>query len=89
MYRKLRIAPTPYCQCGPVEQTVSHILQHCPLLDQLRQTTWHEGATVRQKPCGMPGGAAAEDAPVCLVLGTASLTAIKKKKKKKKKKKHK
>ena len=31
---------------------------------------------------GMPGGAAVEDVPVCLVLGTASVTAIEKKKKK-------
>ena len=38
VYRKLKIAPTPYCQCGQVEQMVSHILQDCPLLDQLRQT---------------------------------------------------
>ena len=26
VYQKLKIAPTPYCQCGQVEQTVSHIL---------------------------------------------------------------
>ena len=35
-----------------------------------------------------PTGGAAEDVPVCLVLGTASVTAIQKKKKKKKKKKN-
>ena len=55
MYRKLKIAPTPYCQCGQVEQTVSHILQDCPLLDQLRRTTWPGGATVRQKLWGCLG----------------------------------
>ena len=49
MYQKLKIAPTPYCQCGQVEQTASHILQDCPLLGQLRWITWPEGATVRQK----------------------------------------
>ena len=52
MYQKLKIAPTPYCQCGQVEQTVSHILQDCPLLDQLRRTTWPEGAIVRHKLWG-------------------------------------
>ena len=41
MYRKLKIAPISYCQCGQVEQTMSHILQDCPLLDQHRWTTWH------------------------------------------------
>ena len=70
----------------PVEQTVSHILQDCPLLDQLRQTTWPEEATVRQKLLGMHGETA-EDAPVCLDFRTTSVTAIEKKKKKKKKKK--
>ena len=39
-----------------------------------------EGAMVRQKLWGwMPGGDA-EDVPVCLVLGTANVTAIEKKK---------
>ena len=52
MYQKLKIAPTPYCQCSQVDQTVSHILQDCPLLGQLRRTTWPEGATVRQKLWG-------------------------------------
>ena len=35
-----------------VEQTVSHILQDCSLIDQLRRTMWPEGATVRQKLWG-------------------------------------
>ena len=52
------------------EQTVSHILQDCPLLGQLRRTTWPEGATVQQNSGGAWG--AAEDVPVCLVLGAAS-----------------
>ena len=57
MHRKLKIAPTAYCHCqwGQVEQTVSHILQDCPLLDQLRRTTWPEGAAVQQKLWGFRG----------------------------------
>ena len=47
IYLKLKIAPTPYCQCGQVEQRESHILQDCPLLDQLRP----EGVTFGRS-CG-------------------------------------
>ena len=65
---------------------MSHILQDCPLLDQLSRTTRPEGETVRQKLWGMGClGELQMTVPVCLVLGTASVTAIEKKKKKKKK----
>ena len=38
-YQKLKIAPTRlHCRCSQVEQKVSHILQDCPLLDQLRRS---------------------------------------------------
>ena len=54
-------------------------------MDRLRRTTWPEGGDSSADAVGrMPGGAA-EGGPVCLVLGTASVTAIEKKKKKKKK----
>ena len=53
-------------------------MQDCPLLDQLRQTTWLEGGDGSAEAVGTPGGAA-EDVPVCLILGTASVTAIEKK----------
>ena len=75
------IIPKKDCQCCQVEQAVSHIPQDCPLLDQLRRPdNMARGGDGSAEAVGMSGGAA-EDVPICLVLGTASVTAIEKKKK--------
>jgi len=40
MFHKLKLTPSPTCPCGLEDQTPEHVLQSCPLLNQLRQTIW-------------------------------------------------
>ena len=39
----------PYCNCGPVAQTPHHVLQDCPLLDELREETWPAPTSIETK----------------------------------------
>jgi len=34
---KLRLSASPFCTCGPHNQTAVHVLQDCPLNDELRK----------------------------------------------------
>ena len=55
---RIRIAHTNECPCGTKSQTPEHILQSCPIHDELRQATWPDGETYkrssgeRRSPCG-------------------------------------
>ena len=37
MFRKMKLAPSPTCNCGLEDQTAEHTLQRCPLLQTARQ----------------------------------------------------
>jgi hypothetical protein len=45
MYR-LRLSATPQYICGINEQTAEHVLQECPLYDQLKKISWPNGTTL-------------------------------------------
>ncbi|XP_041357606.1 uncharacterized protein LOC121374568 [Gigantopelta aegis] len=40
MFRKFKLAATPTCSCGLEDQTAEHILQACPIHQDLRQAEW-------------------------------------------------
>ena len=52
LYHKLKIGQTDMCPCGTGAMTAGHILQECPLQDELRRSTWPEGGTLREKLYG-------------------------------------
>ena len=49
---KIRVSHTDECPCGTAPQTPEHILQSCPLHDNLRQATWTEGEDLQAKLWG-------------------------------------
>ena len=49
MFRKLKLAPSPTCPCGLEDQTPEHVLQTCPLLQGLRETTWPAATPMHTK----------------------------------------
>ena len=51
MYTRFRIGDTPSCQCG-APQTVEHLLQNCPLHQNLRAEIWPEDTPLREKLYG-------------------------------------
>ena len=40
MNRKLKLAPSPTCDCGLSDQNADHILQNCPFFQEQRETVW-------------------------------------------------
>ena len=38
--RKLKLAPSPTCLCGPKDQTTEYVLQRCPLHKATREDVW-------------------------------------------------
>ena len=49
---KLKLVPSPRCPCGQDNQTAEHILQRCPLHNDLRQATWPTDTPLRTKLYG-------------------------------------
>ena len=49
---RLHISHTDECPCGTSPQTPEHVLQTCPLLDNLRQAIWTEGVDLQEKLWG-------------------------------------
>ena len=49
MRTKFKIDTSPNCPCGNIAQTAEHILQDCPLHEELRQQTWPEPSTLDDK----------------------------------------
>ena len=50
--RRMGLADTAECQCGAAEQTTLHILQSCPLYDELRASVWKDPTPVNTKLWG-------------------------------------
>ena len=40
MFRKMKLASSPACNCGLEDQMVERVLQMCPLLQKARQNVW-------------------------------------------------
>ena len=40
IYRKMKLAPSPACNCGLEDQTAEYILQRYPLLQTARLNVW-------------------------------------------------
>ena len=85
MFRKMKLAPSPTCSCGLVDQTAEHILQRFPLLQTTRTYVWPAAVQLHTKLWQQEG--TGEDRHIHLADWTLSAAAIEKKKKKKKKKK--
>ena len=52
LYTKLRIGQSDQCPCQTSSMTTTHILQECPVHENLRQRTWPEVTPVRRKLYG-------------------------------------
>ena len=37
---RMKMVPSPKCQCGDADQDEMHVLQHCKTLKALREQTW-------------------------------------------------
>ena len=52
MSRKMKLAPSPTCNCGLEDQTAEHILQKCPLLQTARRNMWTTAVQLHTKLYG-------------------------------------
>lgn len=50
--KRIGVANTALCQCEQADQTPSHILQDCPLYEELRQQSWPGGMDLKTKLWG-------------------------------------
>ncbi|XP_041379145.1 uncharacterized protein LOC121391659 [Gigantopelta aegis] len=55
MFRKFKLAATPTCSCGLEDQTAEHILQACPIHQDLRQAEWPIETAIHTKLYGKRG----------------------------------
>ena len=49
MFKKMKLAPSPLCNCGHSEQTTAHILQDCHLYNTERKAVWPEATPLQVK----------------------------------------
>ena len=47
--KKLKLAPSPTCDCGLGDQNAEHVLQICPLFQGQRNTVWPEAVPLQVK----------------------------------------
>ena len=52
MHRKLKLVPSPTCDCGLSDQDAEHILQSCPLFQGQREAVWPEALPLQVKLYG-------------------------------------
>ena len=50
--RKMKLAPSPFCNCGLQDKTAEHILQRCPLLRTARTNVWPTSVQLHTKLYG-------------------------------------
>ena len=53
MFRKMKLAPSPTCNCGLKDQTAEKILQRCPLLQTARTSVWPTAVQLHTKLYGI------------------------------------
>ena len=51
-YTKLKLSASPLCSCGTEQQTVEHILQRCPHLEDKTKSVWPRSIPIRDKLYG-------------------------------------
>ena len=49
MFKKMKPAPSPICNCSLEDQTAEHILQRCPLLQRERTNMWPTAVQLHTK----------------------------------------
>lgn len=49
LYRKVKLTPSPACNCGLEDQTAERILQRWPLLQTTRQNVWPRAVQLHTK----------------------------------------
>ena len=49
MFKKMKLAPSPICNCGLEDQMAEHILQKCPLLQTGRTNVWPTAVQLHAK----------------------------------------
>ena len=52
MFKKLKLAPSPICNCGLEDQMAKHTLQRCPLLQTARTNVWPTAVQLHTKLYG-------------------------------------
>ena len=52
MFKKIKLAPSPTCNCGLKDQTAEHLLQRCPLLQTARTDVWPTAVQLHTKLYG-------------------------------------
>ena len=52
MHRKLKLASSPTCPCGPEDQTTEMVLQRCPLHKVIREDVWPVSTSLTTKLYG-------------------------------------
>ena len=78
-YRKMKLAPSPACNCGLEDQTAEYILQRCPLLQTARTNVWPTAVQLHIK---FYGSREREDSHIHHADWAVSVAAVEKKKKK-------
>ena len=49
MFKKMKLEPSPVCNCGLDDQMAEHILQRCPLLQTARTNVWPTAVQLHTK----------------------------------------
>ena len=52
MFKKMKLAPSPVCNCGIEDQMAKYILQRCPLLQTARTDVWPTAVQLHTKLYG-------------------------------------
>ena len=55
MFTKYHIGDTPMCPCGTADMTVEHLLQRCPIHQNIRAETWPTPTPMEEKIFGPVG----------------------------------
>ena len=79
-FKRMKLAPSPICNCGLEDQTAEHILQRCPLLRTAGDKRVANGSPATHQSVRQQGGTA-EDGHIHLADWSLRVTAIEKKKK--------
>ena len=79
MFRKMKLAPPPTCNCGLEDQTAEHILQRCPLLQTARTNVWPTAVQLYTHQTLRQQRRTGDDSHTHLADWTLSVAAIEKK----------
>ena len=69
MFRKMKLAPSPTCNCGLEDQTAEHILQSCPLLQTASTNVWPKAVYAATHQTLRQQGGTGEDSYIHPAMG--------------------